>query len=84
MVMNFSLELTKLMIRPIRGSRSMIELISTFQEQLNAQMMAPPPPPPGMDPAMAGGGDPGMPPGAPPGGLPPEIMAQLNGGAPMQ
>jgi hypothetical protein len=77
MVMNFSLELIKMMVQPIRNSRGFVELIGEFQTQLEAMMMAPPPPP------MMG--PPGMPPGAPPGmppGLPPGAPPMLNGGPP--
>jgi hypothetical protein len=82
MIMQFSLELIKMMLHPIRNSRGVVEIIDDFQEQLNAQMMMPPPMPPGLAPPAAPGAAP-VPPGAPqpgPGmgaGQPPPMM---NGG----
>jgi hypothetical protein len=77
MIMQFTLELIKMMLQPIRNSRAVVELIDGFQEQLAAMLAAPPPMPmlPGAPP-MAPGAAP--PPGAgvgpappPPGGGPP-------------
>jgi hypothetical protein len=96
MVMQFTLELMKMMIHPLRNSRGVVELIDDFQEQLAAAAMAPPPmAPPGM--ATPGGGPPGaqLPPpasgppggppraGPPPGGPPPGPTQMNGGGAPM-
>ena len=53
MVMQFTLELIKMMIHPIRNSRGVVEMINDFQEQLQAQMMAPPPPMMGLRPAAS-------------------------------
>jgi hypothetical protein len=79
MLMQFSLELAKMMLHPIRGSRGVIEVIDDLQEQLQAMSQMPPPPPMGM-PGMPPGAPPGMPPGAPPpGAMPPGMM---NGGPP--
>ena len=69
MVMQFTLELMKMMIHPIRNSRGVVEMIGDFQEQLQAQMMAPPPMP--MPPGM----------GAPPPGSATPLPG-MNGGAP--
>jgi hypothetical protein len=67
MIMQFSLEMIKMMVHPIRGSRGVVELLDDFQEQLQAQAMMPPPmPPPGAPP-------PGGPPGAGPPGPPPPM-----------
>jgi hypothetical protein len=88
MVMQFGIELMKMMLHPIRGSRGVIEILDDFQEQLQAQIMAPPQmpmgppglPPPGMAPPM---GAPPPPPGAPmPGGPPPGFPPMMNGGPP--
>jgi hypothetical protein len=84
MVMQFSLELIKMMLHPIRGSRGVIEIINDFQEQLQAQIMAPPPPP------MVGGPPPMGPPGlGPQGPLPPPPgpggpMPPMMNGGPLQ
>jgi hypothetical protein len=83
MIMQFSLELIKMMLHPIRNSRGVIEVIDGFQEQLQAMMAMPPPmPPPGLAPPGApppGGPPPGLVAGPPPGGPPPPM---LNGGPP--
>ena len=42
MVMQFTLELIKMMIHPIRNSRGVVELINDFQEQLQVAMMTNP------------------------------------------
>jgi hypothetical protein len=79
MVMQFTLELIKMMLHPIRGSRGIIELINDFQEQIQAQIMAPPMPMPMMGP-------PGAPPGAPPmgpSGPVPGPPTHLGAGPPM-
>jgi hypothetical protein len=87
MVMQFSLEMIKMMIHPIRGSRGVTQMITDFQSMLQAQIMAPPPMPMGPPPgSLPPGGPPppnagptaGPPPGAPPMGPP-----MMNGG-PMQ
>jgi hypothetical protein len=81
MVMQFSLELIKMTIHPIRGSRGMVEMINGFQEQLQAMLMSPPTPPalPGAPPPVPGGlGPPGMPPGGPG-----PLQAPPPGGPPM-
>ena len=41
MVMQFTLELIKMMLQPIRNSRGVVEMMNDFQEQLQAQMMNP-------------------------------------------
>ena len=83
MIMQFTLELIKMMLHPLRNSRGVVDLIDGFQDQLAALAMAPPPPmmPPPGGAAPAGAGPPGAgPPGAaPPSGGPP----QMNGGGPM-
>jgi len=95
MVMQFTLELIKMMLHPIRNSRGVVEIIDDFQEQLQAQIMAPPPPPmmgppPSSQPGAPAGRQPMGPSGpAPaPAGLPPGAGAGppipvMNGG-PMQ
>jgi len=82
MVMQFTLELIKMMLHPIRNSRGVIEIIDDFQEQLQAQIMAPPMPPPMMGPpgVPPPGGQPGAPSGPPPGSPSP---AMPGGGPPM-
>jgi len=85
MVMQFTLELAKMMVQPLRNSRGLVELINTFQQQLEqaaiAQANKPPPMPPGAPPpgGPPGGGQP-MSLAAPPGGP----MPPPNGGIPMQ
>jgi hypothetical protein len=69
MVIQFTLELMKMMIHPIRNSRGVTEMITSFQEQLQAQLMAPPMMPMAMPPAPPGAGAP--PPGLPNGGAVP-------------
>jgi hypothetical protein len=84
MVIQFTLELIKMMIQPLRNSRGVVELLDDFQEQLAAAAMTVPPmPPPGM--ATPGGGPPGapQPPAGPPGGPPPGPTQMNGGGAPM-
>jgi hypothetical protein len=70
MVVQFTLELIKMMVHPIRNSRGVVDLIDSFQDMLMAQMMTNTvpmiPPPPGM----------GAPPSTPP---PPQ---QGNGAMP--
>jgi len=77
MVIQFTLELIKMMIHPIRNSRGVVDMIDNFQEQLQAQMMNPmlpmSMPPPGM------GASP--PPGGPP---PPQGNGAMPPGMPMQ
>jgi hypothetical protein len=70
-VIQLSLELLKMALHPIRFSRGVVELITDFQEQLQAQLAmqammppAPPMPPPGLAP---GAGPPGQLPEKPPG-----------------
>jgi hypothetical protein len=91
MVMQFTLELIKMMLHPIRGSRGITELIGEFQEQIQAQIMAPPPmmgppgvPPPGALPVGPSGPVPGPtpPPSGPGAGLPP--MPPMMNGGPLQ
>ena len=81
MVMQFTLELIKMMIQPLRNSRGVVELLDDFQEQLAAAAMTPPP----MMPPASGGpgaGPPGVQP--PPVAGPPAGPTQMNGGgAPM-
>jgi hypothetical protein len=76
MVIQFSLEMMKMMIQPLRNSRGVVELIDDFQEQLQVAAMQAPPqppmPPPGAQPPGAGppaglGSPPGGPPMPPPG-----------------
>lgn len=84
MVIQFTLELIKMMIHPIRGSRGVQEMITDFQEQLQAQMMAGPALPMMVPP---GAGAPAGPPGAPPpqGPQPGAPVGPPNGtGAPLQ
>jgi hypothetical protein len=65
MVINLVLEMTKMLLHPVRHSRGVVDLINGYQEMLGAYMqmdptgalMRPPPPPPG--------------PGGPPGARPP-------------
>ena len=92
MVMNLSLEMLKMFLHPVRYSRGVVEMITDFQEQLQAQiamqaMMPPAPPPPPGSPPPPGPGAPkgaapssGGPPGPPPGGPPP--LPPGNGAAP--
>jgi len=69
MVINLVLEMTKMLLHPVRHSRGVLDLINGYQEMLGAYMqmdptgalMRPPPPPP------PPGGPPQGPPGAPPG-----------------
>ena len=78
MVMQFTLELIKMMLQPIRNSRAVVEMLDDFQEQLQVQMMMPPPPPmlpPGAAPAGPGG--------PPPGGPSPPVAGPPPGGPPM-
>ena len=92
MVMQFGIELMKMMLHPIRGSRGVIEILDDFQEQLQAQIMAPPPMmpmgPPGAQPPALPGMAPPMgapfppPPGAPMPGAPPQPPPMMNGGPP--
>jgi hypothetical protein len=71
MIIQFTLEMIKMMIHPIRNSRAVTEMIADFQEQIQAQMMAPPPmmPPPGL--GMGAGQTPSAPMPPPNGALPP-------------
>lgn len=64
MIIQFTLEIIKMMLHPIRGSRGVVELVNSFQDQLNAMALMAPPPMPGPPPGA------GMPPGVPPGPLP--------------
>jgi hypothetical protein len=87
MIMQFTLELIKMMLHPIRNSRGVVELIDGFQEQLTMLAMQPPPPPPMGPPGPPGAGPPGpppppgaSPPGPPPGG-PPPVPGPPNGAA---
>ena len=69
MVINLVLEMTKMLLHPVRHSRGVLDLINGYQEMLGAYMqmdptgalMRPPPAPP------PPGGPPQGPPGAPPG-----------------
>jgi hypothetical protein len=66
MVINLVLEMTKMLLHPVRHSRGVVDMIDGYQEMLNAYMqmdptgalMRPPPPPP-----PPGAGPPGAPPG---------------------
>jgi hypothetical protein len=67
MVINLVLEMTKMLLHPVRHSRGVVDLIDGYQEMLHAYMqvdptgaMMRPPPPPGPPPPGQG------PPGAPP------------------
>ena len=73
MVINLVLEMTKMLLHPVRHSRGVVDLIDGYQEMLGAYMqMDPtgalmrPPPPPGPPP---GGGPPGPPPPGPTRGM---------------
>jgi|GEM_PF-2969755 len=78
MVINLILEMTKMLLHPVRHSRGVIDMIDGYQEMLGAYMqmdptgalMRPPPPPPG----------PGGPPGAGP--PPPGPSRGQNGKGP--
>jgi hypothetical protein len=79
MILQFSLELIKMALHPVRYSRPVVELINTYQEQLE-QMIAVgaqfgPPPMPGAVPAGPGG-----PPARPGGG--PAAPPHIGGGGP--
>jgi hypothetical protein len=82
MVIQFSLEMMKMMIQPLRNSRGVVELIDDFQEQLQVAAMQAPPqppmPPPGAQPPGAG---PPVGLGSPPGG-PPMPPPGMNGAGP--
>src|SRR5207344_2665932 len=79
MVINLVLEMTKMLLHPVRHSRGVIDMINGYQEMLGAYMqmdptgalMRPPPPPAG---AAASG-----PPGA---GPPPGPSRGMNGKGP--
>jgi len=68
MIIQFTLELIKMMLHPIRNSRGVVEMINDFQEQLQAQLMA--------QPMM------GLPMG-PPGAMPPAGAPSIPGGGPV-
>ena len=78
MIINLVLEMTKMLLHPVRHSRGVIDMIDGYQEMLNAYMqmdptgamMRPPAPPP----------PPGGPPG--PGGPPPGPTRGQNGKGP--
>jgi hypothetical protein len=83
-VMQLGLELLKMALHPVRYSRGVVELIDTFQKQLQVMPATPPPmgppglPPPGMGPP------PGLPPGGPPpGGPSPMPPPGANGARPI-
>jgi len=90
MLIQFTLELIKMMLHPLRNSRGVVELINDFQEQLQAQIMNPTMPmmipgqPPGAGPPTGpASGPPGGPsanpsPPKPPGG--PPVAQGMNGG----
>ena len=79
MIMQFTLELMKMMLQPIRNSRGVVELIDDFQEQLAAQIMSPMM---GMGmPGMGGQPAPGM--GAPPGPETPQATPPGGASPPM-
>jgi hypothetical protein len=92
MVMQFTLELAKMMVQPLRNSRGLVELINNFQQQLEqaamAAAMAPPPQPPqppgppGAQPPGLPGGPPGAGPAGPP--MPPPPGAPNGAMPPMQ
>jgi hypothetical protein len=83
MILQFSLELIKMALHAVRYSRPVVELINTYQEQLE-QMIAvgaqfgPPPAPPGSVPAGPGGPSPA----ARPGGGGPPVGPRPGGGPP--
>jgi hypothetical protein len=79
MIINLTLELTKMFLHPVKFSRGVVEMIDDFQEQLQAQqaMMAMMPP---MPAPMVPGGPPPQP-GAAPGSSMPNLPAgPPNGG----
>jgi len=82
MILQFSLELIKMALHAVRYSRPVVELINTYEEQLE-QMIAvgaqfgPPPMPPGAVPAGPGG-----PPARPGGGGPIAVPRPGGGGGP--
>jgi hypothetical protein len=87
MVAQFSLELMKMMLHPLKNSRGVVELIDDFQEQIQAlaKMQAMQPPPPPGPPPGAGAGPPGAPLTIPPGGPPlPNGAGAPPPGLPMQ
>jgi len=76
MIIQFTLELIKMMIQPLRNSRGVVELINDFEEQLQVAMMSNPQ-------ALMGSPPPGPPPQGPPGGSgAPGAPSRPNGGAP--
>jgi hypothetical protein len=89
MVINLILEMTKMLLHPVRHSRGVADMIDGYQEMLGAYMkmdptgalMRPPPPPP---PSGPGGGPPGPPSGPSRGqnGKGPPKPSQGQGGPP--
>lgn len=83
MIIQFTLELIKMLIHPIRNSRGVVDLIDGFQEQLQTAMMTNPaimmPPGPQPPPGGGPGGPPGGPPKGPPGGPGPNPGAPAPG-----
>jgi hypothetical protein len=97
MIINLTLEMTKMLLHPVRHSRGVVELIDGYQEMLGAYMrmdptgalMRPPPPPappPGAAPPPPGGPRKanGGAPGAPPRPGPPQAPPPGMGGPPPQ
>ena len=85
MIMQFTLELIKMMIQPLRNSRGVVELINDFEEQLTVMMMTNPMglmPPGAAPPQGSGAGPPGASPQPPPGAAPAGPPMATNGGTP--
>ena len=82
MIIQLTLEMTKMMLHPVRHSRGVVDLINGYQELLTKFMMQdpmgvsmrPPPPPPGAPPQGPGG-----PPGGSNGKGPPQAHAPQPG-----
>jgi hypothetical protein len=87
-VILMTLELIKMIIKPIRNSRGVTELIDDFMEQLQAQIAMqqsqPPVPPPGMPPGAPppeGAPPEAGPPGPPNGAAAPPVASPPGGGS---
>ena len=84
MVIQLTLEMTKMMLHPVRHSRGVIDLINGYQELLTKFMqldpmgasMRPPPPPPGAPPPGGSNGQ------KPPQNKPPQPGQGLPPGGP--
>jgi hypothetical protein len=85
-VIQLSLEMMKMLLHPVRYSRSVVDLINQFQDQLAAAPLMPPPMPmappgaaPPEKPAKLNGAPPGAPTSLPPGPAgPAAAIPQLN------